>query len=377
MAGLKILHVAPHLRQGGAERLLFELATHPSDGVTHHVALMQDEVFFDRAGLSVEDLGFDLTRRFGALTHLPASRRGLRALIERLKPDVVQGWLYYGAFLSLAVAARARLVWSIHNTTFPRLLANPQLHLVDRVLAARSRAVPDAIVYCAASARAFHEAHGYAPERGLVIDNGVDLTRFRADAERRATRRAALGLSDDAFAVLLSARNDPQKDLPNCLDAFALFRREAPEARLLLAGRGMDDSDAGLRAMIAARGLGPVVLSLGAVADMPGLLDAADAVLLGSRYGEAMPMALLEALAMGKPIAATRVGDVGRLPCPPEALAPPADPQALAAALTFSSVGDPRWTTSFAEARAQYGLGTMTRAYEALYRSLAEQRRAP
>ncbi|MGO4170703.1 glycosyltransferase [Bosea sp. TAF32] len=373
MAGLKILHVAPHLRQGGAERLLFELATHPSDGVTHHVALMQDEVFFDRASLHVEDLGFDLGHRFGALTHLPASRRRLRALIERLKPDVVQGWLYYGAFLSLAVGARAPLVWSIHNTTFPRLLANPLLHLVDRALATRSRAAPDAIVYCASSARAFHEARGYAAKRGLVIENGVDLALFRPDAARRVARRAGLGLSDDAFAVLLSARNDPQKDLPNCLDAFALFRSKAPQARLLLAGRGMDGSDVGLGAMIAARGLEAAVLTLGAVADMPGLLDAADAVLLGSRYGEAMPMALLEALAMGKPIAATRIGDVGRLPCPPEALAPPADPRSLASALSFARAGDPRWAASFAEARTHYGLDTMTRAYEALYRRLAAQ----
>ncbi|AZO80473.1 MULTISPECIES: glycosyltransferase [unclassified Bosea (in: a-proteobacteria)] len=377
MAGLKILHVAPHLRQGGAERLLFELATHPSDGTTHHVALMQDEVFFDRSGLHIEDLGFDLKRRFGALTHLPASRRGLRALIERLKPDVVQGWLYYGAFLSLAVGNRTPVVWSIHNTTFPRLAANPLLHLVDRVLAARSRNLPDAIVYCAASARAFHEARGYAPERGLVIDNGVDFALFRPDLARRSARRAGLGLADNAFTVLLSARNDPQKDLPNCLDAFALFRRETPEARLLLAGRGMDDSDTALRAMIAARDLEPAVLLLGAVADMPGLLDAADAVLLGSRYGEAMPMALLEALAMDKPIAATRVGDIGRLPCPGEALAPPGDPRSLASALTFARIGDPRWAASFAETRAHYGLDTMTRAYDALYRRLAAQEPAP
>ncbi|RXT55526.1 hypothetical protein B6S44_10500 [Bosea sp. Tri-44] len=377
MAGLKILHVAPHLRQGGAERLLFELATHPSDGTTHHVALMQDEVFFDRSGLQIEELGFDLKRRFGALTHLPASRRRLRALIERLKPDVVQGWLYYGAFLSLSLSNRTPVVWSIHNTTFPRLLANPLLHLVDRVLAARSRQAPDAVVYCAASARAFHEARGYAPERGLVIDNGVDLALFRPDPARRAVRRAGLGLPDDAFIVLLSARNDPQKDLPNCLDAFALFRREVPEARLLLAGRGMDDSDAALRAMIAARDLGPAVLSLGAVADMPGLLDAADAVLLGSRYGEAMPMALLEALAMGKPIAATRVGDIGRLPCPGEALAPPGDPRSLASALSFARAGDPRWAASFAEARAHYGLDRMTRTYDALYRRLAAREPAP
>lgn len=373
MAGLKVLHVAPHLRQGGAERLLFELATHPSDEVTHHVALMHDEVFFDRSGLNVKDLGFDLNHRFGALTHLPASRRRLRALVETLKPDIVQGWLYYGAFLSLAVGARARVVWSIHNTTFPKFFANPPLHLVDRVLAARSREVPDAIVYCAASARAFHEARGYDPERGLVIDNGVDLALFRPNMAKRALRRASLGLAANEFTLLLSARNDPQKDLPNCLDAFALFRRETPDARLLLAGRGMDASDAELHAMIAARGLEASVLTLGTVADMPGLLDAADAILLGSRYGEAMPMALLEALVMDKPIAATRVGDVGRLPCPPEALAPPGDPRSLASALAFARVDDPRWAASFAKTRAHYGLDTMTLAYEALYRRLMAQ----
>lgn len=376
MAGLKILHVAPHLRQGGAERLLFELASHPSDEVSHHVALMQNEVFFDRSDLQVEDLGFDLQRRFGSLTHLPAARRKLQALVERLKPDIVQGWLYYGALLSLAVGGRARIVWSIHNTTFPRFLANPHLHLVDRVLAARSRQAADAIAYCAASARAFHEMRGYAPDRGLVIDNGVDLTLFRPDATRRMMRRAGLGLASDAFAVLLSARNDPQKDLPNCLDAFALFQRDVPQARLLLAGRGMDDTAPVLRSMIAARGLESAVMPLGAIADMPCLLDATDAVLLGSRYGEAMPMALLEALAMDKPFAATRVGDIGRLPCPPEALAPPADPRSLAAALTFARAGDPSWTASFAEARARYGLDVMVRAYAALYRNLAPQEAA-
>jgi glycosyltransferase involved in cell wall biosynthesis len=128
--------------------------------------------------------------------------------------------------------------------------------------------------------------------------------------------------------------------------------------------------------MIAARGLDEAVLTLGTVADMPGLLDAADAALLGSRYGEAMPMALLEALAMGKPIAATRIGDVERLPCPAEALAAPGDPRSLASALAFAHAGDPRWGDAFAKARAQFGLGTMLHAYEALYRRLAAQGRA-
>lgn len=377
MAELTILHVAPHLRQGGAERLLFDLATHPSEGIVHHLALMQDEVFFDRCNLDVSDLGFDLTRRLGALMHLPVARQRLRALIERIKPDVVQGWLYYGALLSWAAGTHSQLVWSIHNTTFPQLSSNPMLHLVDRVLARRSRDAPDAIVYCAESARIFHEQRGYAPEYGLVIDNGVDLTRFRPDVVRRRAQRSRLGLSDGAFAVLLSARNDPQKDLPNCLDAFRLFLDETPEACLLLAGARMDETDPALRAMIAERGLGSAVLSLGAVADMPGLLDVADAVLLGSSYGEAMPMALLEALAMGKPIAATRIGDIGRLPCPPEALAPPRDPRRLASAMSFALAGDPRWQASFAEARAQYGLGRMTQSYETLYRRLAAQERAP
>lgn len=370
MSRLTVLHIAPHLALGGAERLLFEMAR-PRDGaLVHHVALMQDEVFFLRDGLRIHDLGLDLGRRWQALRLLPAVGRRLRTLVDEIRPDVIQGWLYYGALLTLLAPSRVPRVWSIHNTTFPALGAKPVLHLVDRVLArASSRA--QAIVYCARTARALHERRGYAPAPGLVIANGVDTSVFRADAARRRQTRAGFGLGDAACAVLLSARNDPQKDIPNSLAAFALFRQRQPQAVLLLAGKGMEAGHPDLSRLIVAHGLGNAVRPLGPVRDMGALIDAADVMLLGSRYGEAMPMVLLEGLVMDTPVAATRIGDVGVLPCPADALAPPADPAALAAALAFAARRDPVWQACFSEARARYGIEAMLEAHTGLYRRLA------
>lgn len=376
MSALTVLHVAPHLSQGGAERLLYELARQDTGGTTHHIALMQDEVFFPRSGLGIHDLGLDLRHRWQALRRLPQSVARLRGLISELRPDVIQGWLYYGALLTLAAPDALPRIWGIHNTTFPPIAANPLLHGVDRGLARMSRRA-GAIVYCAQSARSFHERRGYAPERGIVIDNGVDTELFRADSARRQRTRAALGLTETTCVVLLSARHDPQKDIPNCLAAFARFRGRRPDAVLLLAGRGMEAGNAALNRSIAALGLGEAVQRLGSVQDMAALMDAADVVMLGSRYGEAMPMVLLEALVMGKPIAATRIGDVERLPCPREALAPAADPATLAEALAFAARHDAIWTECFARARERYCIRAMFEAYAALYRSLASGKGLP
>ncbi|MCO4053313.1 MAG: glycosyltransferase [Bosea sp.] len=369
MSRLTVLHVAPHLGQGGAERLLFELARQRCGETVHHIALMQDEVFFPRAEVKIHDLGLNLGRRWQALRRLPASRQRLRALVDELKPDLIQGWLYYGALLTLMVPRQIPRIWSIHNSTFPDLRANPLLHLVDRLLARTSRRA-QAIVYCAHAARILHEQHGYAPEPGLVIENGVDTGLFRANPERRQRTRAGLGLDDLACAVLLSARNDPQKDIANCLAAFALFRQRRPQAVLLLAGRGMEAGHPELESLVAHHGLGDAVRPLGPIRDMAALIDAADAVMLGSRYGEAMPLVLLEALVMQKPVAATDVGDVAQLPCPRAALAPPANSAALADALSFAVMRDPIWEACFTQARGRYGIDAMLQAHARLYRRL-------
>jgi glycosyltransferase involved in cell wall biosynthesis len=367
---LKVLHVAPNLEQGGAERMLHGLVSAAAMGITHRIAVMQDLAFFDFSGHEVKSLGFDLSSRAKALAHLPLAMRALRRLVAAERPDIVQGWLYYGNLLaSAAVGLDVPIIWSIHNTTLASWWASPALRAVDRSLALNSRWLPSAIVYCARSARTLHESRGYRADVGTVIPNGVDGAGFRRDADRRARMRGRLGLGDGEIAIGLVSRYDPQKDIPTSLRAFAGFAETHATARLVLAGRGMDADNAELRGLIVEHGLNEKAILLGAVSDVESLFAAMDMVMLGSRYGEALPMTLLEALFCQTPVVATRGGDVGLLPIPEHALAPPGDPYALAEALKRVWGGQASdWDDGFKKVRVDYSLDRSVGAYRDLYR---------
>lgn len=374
MAGVTVLHVAPNLAQGGAERLLHLQATTPYLGLTHRLALMENVAFFSTSGLDVTTLGFDLSSRAGSLLHLLPAMRALRQQVMETRPSVVQGWLYYGAFLTLALkGCGIPIVWAIHNSTFPKFRKNPVLSGVDRLLALASGSVPERIVYCAQAARTFHEGRGYSSRVGLVVENGVDSHRFRPDPNSRAETRARLGLDSSTLVVGLFGRNDPQKDIPGSLAAFAAFARDCGNVRLVLAGRGMDEANQELRSLLETHDLLDKTLPLGLAGDMEALIAAVDIVMLGSLYGEALPMVLLEALASGTPIVATKVGEVGNLPVPADALVEPGDPRALAAALgaVAAQVRAPNWDAAFAAVRENYSLERCLDRYAELYVHLA------
>lgn len=140
--------------------------------------------------------------------------------------------------------------------------------------------------------------------RTRLIVNGVDAARLRAAALPRAAARAALGLGPDALVFGTVARLDPVKALDVLLEAFARVSRAQPAAHLVVIG---DGPEAGrLRALARTLGVDARVRFAGLVADASRLLPAIDVYVSASRR-EGLPLSLLEAMALGLPIAATRV----------------------------------------------------------------------
>jgi glycosyltransferase involved in cell wall biosynthesis len=373
---VRVLHIIPALGQGGAERLLAELLARGAGRVRHSVLTLLDQPpFFDLGNTAIASLGL----RRGQVS--PAALLRAASALRAAAPDLIHAWLYHGNLLSALLPRRRGIpvLWSIHNTTLPADGAKAMTRLVNRLCAHLSHRVPWRIVYCAEAARTQHEeTFGYDRARGVVVENGVDFAAFAFDPARRVALRAAWGLEPGALAIGCVGRFDPQKDHATVLGAVS--RLEGERARLVLAGAGCSMDNPALVALLRDAGLMDRTLVLGPVADMPGLLSALDLLVIGSAFGEALPMVGLEAAASGLPVVATAVGSVAELVLDPAHLVPPRDPAALAAAILAAlPLADLQRPSPAAEARREnllrtHDIATTVARYHDLYRAGAAAR---
>jgi glycosyltransferase involved in cell wall biosynthesis len=354
----KIVYVTAGLRGGGAEAMLARLAT-ARPGVADEitiVTLLPAEAHMAclrAAGVEVIELRFDKTG--GIATGLFKLAR----LIAESRPDIVQGWMYYGdlaALVALALSGRRRqthLVWSIRCSAMGWRSYGIGLALVVKVCAVLSR-WPDLVTANSAAGLKSHLALGYHPRRAQVVANGIDVDEFRPDAAARRAVRTELGIADDAIVLAHVARVDAMKDHDSFLAAMAAL----PDFCAMLVGAGTEN-------LPAARN----ILRLGRRHDVARLFAAADFVVSSSRCGEGFSNVLAEGMACGLPAVATDVGDAKLIVGDTGLVVPPESPDALAAAIR-------RLAAESATARAERGSRARVRIVENFAMPRAVQRYA-
>ena len=186
----------------------------------------------------------------------------------------------------------------IHYTDYRAGLGRAYL-AVERRLARLTKA----IVHVSESQAREAAALGLAPPcSSHVIVNGIDAARIAVSARPRREARRALGLDPEALVLGTVARFDPVKALDTLLRAFALAAAE-PAAHLVVIGDGSER--ARLSALAGSLGIEARVRFPGFIAEASRLLSAVDLYVSASRK-EGLPLAILEAMASGLPVAATR-----------------------------------------------------------------------
>ena len=327
-----MLHVINDLSVGGAEMMLYKLL---SGSDSHHfepavISLGKRSVLDERIealGVPVHNIGM----RPGAL---PTPREVLRLLstARRLRPDLIQGWMYHGclaAQLCHAAARRAPVVWSIHCCNYDLGLEKRMTAAIIR-LCGRLSPLAARIIYVSEASRLQHEAMGYRAERSRLIPNGFDMTRFAPSSEARQAVRAELGVREDHLLIGLIGRFHPMKDHINFLRAAARLSEEYHAVHFLLAGRGVDAGNQTLRRLISRWGLEGRTHLLGERRDIPRLIAASDICSLSSAYGESFPLVVGEAMACGVPCVVTDVGDAAEMVGATGLVVPPRNSEALA-----------------------------------------------
>lgn len=222
----------------------------------------------------------------------------------------------------------------------------------------------------------FHAlAMGVAQERLHCVPNGVDAAVFRPDvAPDRPTLRAQLGLAQDVPLMGFVGRLSPEKGPELFVQAAQLLRRRCPQVHAVLVCEGPLHS--ALAQQIEDAGLAARVHLAGGCEDMPGLYPQLQ-LLVCSSHSEALPLAVMEAMAAGLPVIATRVGVVPDLVVHGETgwLVPPRDAQALAtqaaALLDRPARAQAMGAAARQRAQQQFALGHSAAAMQGLYRALA------
>ncbi len=228
----------------------------------------------------------------------------LLKLIRAERPDVIQAFLFW-ANVAARVCGRILRAFPVISSYHDEIVSEGLVvRLIDRLTLKWTQS----IVCCSEAVRRSVLSNiGEAGERCTIIPFGVDVDRYRQSSA--ATRRE-FGLSEEGAVIGTVCRLvEPKKGLGVLLHAMEELKRRhgKPPCQLLVVGDGPSRAD--LEALTDRLGLSGWVLFAGTRRDVPRLLQLLDVFVLPSLY-EGFGIAILEAMAIGKPVVATTVGGI-------------------------------------------------------------------
>jgi len=319
-------------------------------------------------GATVMEVGLTRIKSPGA----PGAVLRLARFMRRTRVDVVHNYLLRANLVG-SIAARAARV--------PVVLTSKRgchdRRGLELVAARLSNRLADCVTANADAVRTFvHDNEGCPLEKMVVIPSGIDTDRFAplpaADYQGR------LGIPAGRRVVGIVTRGRVRKGVEEFVQAMAMVRAARPEACAVVVGEVTPEP---LAALASQNGLNGHLHFLGPRADMAEVLSAFDLFVLSS-HDEGMSNAILEAMAMRKPVVATDVGGTVEVVQPDRTglLVPPKDPAALAAAIT-RMLNAPAETAAAMGERARaivverFSARAMVRQMEELYTHLLQARR--
>lgn len=288
-------------------------------------------------------------------------------LLRVERPDVVQAFLFW-ANVAARVCGRILRAFPVVSSYHDEIVSEAWLvRLVDRLTLNWT----NRIVCCSgAVGRSVVSRIGGKIEHCTIIPFGVDLEHF--DSAAAATRHE-LGLRDDGSVIGTVCRLvEPKKGLTILFRALAELTRRygQPPCQLVIVGDGPARDE--LEALREQLGLSSWIVFTGSRRDIPRVLQALDAFVLPSLY-EGFGIAILEAMAAGKPVIATTVGGIPEFVLSEETglLVEPGNVQALADAIT-RLLSDPQQAEAMGakgrvHARENYRISEIVRQHEQVY----------
>jgi len=318
---MKILYVVSDLASGGAQialrRFLEVLDREKFSPYVISLSGGGEQADYIRS-LGIDVQAFDM-RCFFSMA--PSFLKFLRA-VKEINPDIIHGWMYHGnaaAILAGSVCPKAGILWSIRCSDFD-LSKYGLMTKIAFFINRKFSSSPAKIIYNSNAGKKYHEENGFCQEKSIVIQNGVDTEYFIPAPEKKNELRSKYGIATGVRLIGMASRYDPMKDFDTLFGAFAAVRAASasavgavnPDTALILCGKGIDDSNTALSAMVQKYGVKDGVIFAGHIKEMNEFYPLLDVFVLSSK-SEGFPNVLAEASACGVPALSTRCGDADEI----------------------------------------------------------------
>lgn len=365
---ITVMHLIGTLGIGGAEQALLSLAPHFDPEKFRIIVCtlqpggrMEDRL--DLANVDLKTIGFRLQT-------MPFAIWRLRNLIKKEKVDILHMHMYgaglYGRIAGI-LAGRPVMLTTDHGKG---LWKKPRQVAFD-IFANRFTDLKIAVSHDILEILKKRER--VTDDKVIVIPNGVDVDRFKHNEAARQALRTDIGITDENVLVGTLARLVEPKALHVMIESISHAVKECPQLMLAIVGDGPLMAD--LKKCASDFGITNLVIFTGARSDIPEVLSAIDIYAISS-IREGLPVSLLEAMAAGKPIVATKVGGI------PETvidhhdglLVDSENPKAMAAAIC-ELVNDRQLAAQLGEnaqkkTMREYSIAAVIRTLEKTYSSL-------
>ena len=310
---MKVLHIITSLYDGGAEGVLFRLCC--NDKFNEHIVVS----LRDKGKYGEQLLRNNIKIHCLNMTPGRFSFFSLFKLIKILKiekVDVVQTWLYHADFfggIAAKLAGVKNLIWNIRHSDFNENDTKKSLTVLVKILAKLSYFLPKKIIFCSKKSIKIHEELGYDKKKLIYIANGYDLKKHRPSISQKLMFRRKFNLNKKLPILGSVARFHPQKDHKNLLRALYLLKKDQILFKCFLVGFKINKQNKPLNILIKKFNLSQEIIFMEPQKEINKFMNGIDLHILSSKYGEAFPNVVAEAMASGTPCVVTNVGDASEI----------------------------------------------------------------
>jgi len=303
----RVLQVMGGLNRGGLETFAMNI----------YRAIDKEEIQFDFLLTQIPGGDYaEEAKSMGAnIFTLPARNKGYKAYQQALDTffkehhDYIAIHEHISSLTSIDPAYYAKKygipvrIFHAHSSSIQKSLKYHWVHTILHYLN-KLKVHSWATHYLGCSDKALDWVYKYTGVRSkaIMINNGIDTSKYIFNESVRSEVRAELGLSADAFVMGHVGRFIPLKNQSFLVDILVEMKKTCPNAKLMLVGDGE------LREQVAKeaeeKGVGPDVLFTGVRSDVNRLMQAMDVFVMPSWF-EGLPVSLVEAQAAGLPVVAS------------------------------------------------------------------------